>query len=295
MTKQGLFKVVSLIAIVTILSKFAGFTRDLVIAGVYGASTLSDAYFYAYQIPALALVLLGGLGGPFHTATIAVFGKRLLGKEDNIPEHEIKLLNAYLTWTFVGFSILALLVGIYALPIIKVITPAASAELQNLAAQLLVYMSPILVIGGLIGIFFGILNIYGKYVWPSMSPLIASIAIITAVVGFGSTHGAIALAIGTLLGALCEILVQLPQFFKAGFKIKPNLNIKLDGFKHIGEILFPAMIGTTIGQTNVYVDMFFVSGLPEGGWTSIVYAKSTFAITDRCSYYGDACSNIPFV
>jgi putative peptidoglycan lipid II flippase len=273
MTKPGLFKVVSLIAVVTILSKVAGFFRDLVIAWVYGASATSDAYFYAYQIPALALILLGGLGGPFHTATIAVFGKRLLGKEDNIPEHEQKLLSSYITFTFVGFSVLAILVGIFALPLIKLITSGASAELQNLAAELLVVMSPILIIGGLIGIFYGILNIYGKYFWPSLSPLIASISIIVAVIGFGKSQGAMALAIGTVIGAAGMLLIQLPQFFKAGFKIKPNLNHKSDGFKQIGEILFPAMIGTTIGQTNVYVDMFFVSGLPEGGWTAIVYAN----------------------
>jgi len=273
MGKQSLFKVVSLIAVVTILSKVAGFFRDLVIAGAYGASISSDAYFYAYQIPALALILLGGLGGPFHTATIAVFAKRLVDKKDNIPDHENKLLSSYLTFTFIGFSIASVLIGIFALPIMKMIASSASLELQVLAADMLVIMSPILLIGGLIGIFYGLLNVYGKYFWPSLSPLISSIAIIVAVIGFGQGDGAIALALGTLIGSFGMLIVQLPQFFKTGFKIKPCLNYKLDGFKNIGEILFPAMIGTTIGQTNVYVDMFFVSGLPEGGWTSIVYAN----------------------
>ncbi|MEW5820158.1 MAG: murein biosynthesis integral membrane protein MurJ [Cyanobacteriota bacterium] len=273
MTKPGLFKVVSLIAVVTILSKIAGFVRDLVIAGAYGASVSSDAYFYAYQIPALALILLGGLGGPFHTATIAVFGKRLVNCKDNIPEHENKLLSSYMTITFILFSIFSLLIGLFALPIIKIIASGASPELHQMAAEFLVLMSPIFIIGGLIGIFYGVLNVYGKYFWPSISPLIASVAIIVAIVGFGGSCGATSLAIGTLVGSAGMLLVQLPQFFKAGFKIKPVLNFKLDGMKHIGEILFPAMIGTTIGQTNIYVDMFFVSGLPEGGWTAIVYAN----------------------
>lgn len=273
MAKKGLFKVVSLIAIITILSKVAGFVRDLVIADAFGASITSDAYFYAYQIPSLALILLGGLGGPFHTATIAVFGKRLLGKEDNIPEHEQRLFNSFLTYTFVVFAFLALLVGLFSLPIIKVITPAASPEVQKLAAELMVYMSPILIIGGLIGIFYGILNVYNKFFWPSLSPLMASIAIIFAVFCFKGENGAIALAIGTLVGSVAMLTVQFPDFTKSGFKIKPNFDFKLDGFKQIGEILFPAMIGTTIGQTNVYVDMFFVSALPTGSWTAIVYAN----------------------
>ena len=72
---QGLLKAASFIAIIILLSKIAGFLRDIVVANYYGASVVSDAYFYAYQIPALVLVILGGVGGPFHSATVAVFFK----------------------------------------------------------------------------------------------------------------------------------------------------------------------------------------------------------------------------
>ena len=73
--KSNLIKTSIMIALVTILSKFAGFFRDVMIAKSYGATLVSDAYFYATQLPALAIILLGGLGGPFHTATVAVFAK----------------------------------------------------------------------------------------------------------------------------------------------------------------------------------------------------------------------------
>ena len=48
----SLLKAAWLIAVVTIFSKLIGFIRDVVIANYYGASMVSDAYFYAYQIPA---------------------------------------------------------------------------------------------------------------------------------------------------------------------------------------------------------------------------------------------------
>ena len=72
---QGLIKSAGLIVIVILLSKIAGFLRDIIVANYYGASLVSDAYFYAYQIPALAIVILGGMGGPFHSATVSVFSK----------------------------------------------------------------------------------------------------------------------------------------------------------------------------------------------------------------------------
>ena len=62
---SGILKAAWLIALVTILSKLVGFLRDVVTAKYYGASIVSDAYFYAYQIPSFAIILLGGVGGPF--------------------------------------------------------------------------------------------------------------------------------------------------------------------------------------------------------------------------------------
>ena len=68
-------KTASIIAFVIIISKIVGFIRDVIIANCYGAGVVSDAYFYAYQIPALAIVILGGMGGPFHSATVSIFSK----------------------------------------------------------------------------------------------------------------------------------------------------------------------------------------------------------------------------
>ena len=80
--KSNLLKTSIMIAGITILSKFAGFFRDVMVAKAYGATLVSDAYFYAIQFPSLAIILLGGLGGPFHTATIAVFSKMIPNIEE---------------------------------------------------------------------------------------------------------------------------------------------------------------------------------------------------------------------
>ena len=72
---QSVLKAAWLIALVTIASKFMGFVRDMVVANYYGATLVSDAYFYALQIPSLAIIILGGVGGPFLSAAVAVFSK----------------------------------------------------------------------------------------------------------------------------------------------------------------------------------------------------------------------------
>ena len=107
---QSLMKAAWLVAVLIVASKIMGFLRDVVIANFYGATVVSDAYFYAYQIPALAMILLGGVGGPFHSATVAVFTKLIDDEKLKANEFLNKLFNTFTTATFFVFLILAILI-----------------------------------------------------------------------------------------------------------------------------------------------------------------------------------------
>ena len=132
---SNLFKVSLMIALVTILSKFAGFFRDVMIAKSYGATLVSDAYFYASQFPALAIILLGGLGGPFHTATVAVFSKLIPNIKEKPSRDVQKTFNSFVTLTGIFFALLAILFWAFAPQIIDIIAANGSEELRTLAAQ----------------------------------------------------------------------------------------------------------------------------------------------------------------
>jgi len=276
MSRNNLFKIAGLIAIITIISKLIGFARDVVTAHAYGATTVSDAYFYAYQIPALALILLGGLGGPFHTATIAVFSK-IIPDLNEKPSAEVQsLLNSFMTATGAFFLIISVLIWIFSDSIIHIIAANGSPELHHLASAQLKIMSPIMLIGGVVGILYGISNVYKEFTFTSLSPTIASIAVIAAIMLFKNDSTGIILAWGTLIGAVGQLLIQLPVFLKSGFSYKPEFKFFSPKMKNIRDILFPAMVGTTIGQINIYVDMFFASQLLPGAWSAIGYANRIF-------------------
>ena len=105
----NLLKSAGLIVVVILLSKIAGFLRDIIVANYYGATVVSDAYFYAYQIPALAIVILGGMGGPFHSATVSIFSK-IIKNFNSKPESDVKrLFNTYETFSILIFGSLALI------------------------------------------------------------------------------------------------------------------------------------------------------------------------------------------
>lgn len=274
---QSLLKAAWLIALVTIASKFMGFARDMVVANFYGATMVSDAYFYALQIPSLAIIILGGVGGPFHSATVAIFSKLIPSFESKPSIEANKLYNTFLTITFLIFAIFAILGFLFADKIMGLIISAGSPELVSLATQHFKIMTPIILIGGIIGIFYGLLVTHQRFILPNLSPMILSIVVIISICLVNNDKSGLVLAIATTIGALCQLLLQFPALRKIGYRIKPNLDLLNNlQFQNIMELLFPAILSSTMGQITIYIDMFFASTLKEGAWTSVVFANRIF-------------------
>ena len=273
----SVLKAAWLIALVTIASKFMGFARDMVVANFYGATMVSDAYFYALQIPSLAIIILGGVGGPFHSATVAVFSKIIPDFKSKPDEVVNRLYNTFLTITFLFFAILAVLGFFFADKIMGIIISAGSPELVSLASAHFKIMSPIILIGGIIGIYYGLLVCYQEYILPNLSPMILSLVVIVVLFGVHNDKTGIVLAAATTLGAICQLVVQFPKLRKIGYRIKPNFDIiNNPNLNSLFELLFPAILSSTIGQISIYIDMFFASTLKEGAWTSVVFANRIF-------------------
>ncbi|MBQ8476555.1 murein biosynthesis integral membrane protein MurJ [bacterium] len=273
----SLIKSAGLIMIVILLSKLAGFLRDVIVAKYYGASLVSDAYFYAYQIPALAIVILGGMGGPFHSATVSVFSK-IIKNFNSAPDKPIKrLFNTYETFSILVFGSLALICFFFPQQVMNIIISQAAPELSHLAAYHLKIMSPVILIGAFLGLYYGILVTYNKFLLPNIAPSMLSIGIILTLIISGGDDNGFYLAIGTTLGALMQLLLQTPAVIKLGYIFRPIFEFFHNkSFNDILELLMPAFLSSTIGQIGIYVDIFFASGLAQGQWTAYGYANRIF-------------------
>lgn len=275
--QESLLKSAWMIAIVIVFSKLAGFFRDVVTANFYGAGLVSDAYFYAYQIPALALILLGGVGGPFHSAVVSVFSKLIPADSIKADEKVNKLFNTCVTASFLVFLVLGILIFIFSDVIMGFIISKGSSQLIGIASQHLKIMTPVFIVGGLVGLYYGVLVSFKKFLIPNISPSLMSLAIIIILSLCRQDDKGIMLAVATTVGGLAQFLFQLPKIKQLGFKFVPNLAIKNNvEFKNVLELLFPAILSSTVGQIYIYVDMFFASSLQEGAWSAIGYANRIY-------------------
>ena len=293
-SQPSLGKTFSIVAILTVLSKVVGLVRDIVVAHAYGTGIVADAYNYAYLFTGNILILFGGLGGPFHSATVAILTPR---KDD---ENAGKLVLQVFVFTLIALLIIsaiafvcapmiaAAMAGSYKDQIVvdklpEVLKHLSKEQLgalfQGQLLQQFVIMLPLIIISGLVGISYGVLNVYNRIFWPSLSPAIASVAIIIAVMFFADPTAAIytgvPLAVGTLLGAVGQLLAQIPDTLKT--KLKWSFSMQADeGWHEYSKMIWPAVFSTSVGQLIVYVDMYFTLNGPnlgQGAWTAILMSN----------------------
>ncbi len=259
---KSIAKTSSLIA----LSKVLGFVRDLILAAYFGTSRAADAFNFAYLFTGNIFILLGGLNGPFHSATVTTLG-RIAADYKNSQEKQNIFLSNVLWKSILGFSLMALLLLTFMKPVFAFLLEGKRFLFEAVILQTQL-MIPVFVLTGVIGILFGAVSFKGDYFWPSLSPLISSLSLILCIFLAYSLWGEWVLGIGTSLGSIIQCIVQYIDLTRFGFKLAP---VQASGYEqHFSHILFPALLSSTVGSLNVYVDSFFCARLAEGSWTAIL-------------------------
>ncbi len=270
---MSLLRAAGLIAILSLASKGVGLVRDQVVAYYCGLSMITDAYNIASLIPVqFALIMLGGLNGPFHSAIVSTLTRHFKDQEHPIYG---RVITTAIVLSVLLMGSVSLALYLFA-PQLIALWGDMKPETAHLAILQLRIMAPVFMISGLIGILYGILSIKQSFITPSLSPIMASLGIIVALALFAGPEPeslARSLAWGTLIGAAFQLILQvlpLLGFFRSmHFEIRWN-DPQLMSFLHL---LLPAVLSSTIGQFNSFIIQFFASGMQEGGISAFIYGN----------------------
>lgn len=270
---MSLLRAASLIALLSLASKFIGLIRDQVIAYYCGLSAITDAYQAASLIPAqFALIMLGGLNGPFHSAVVSTLMR-------HYEQGDRKVYGRVLTTALLASLLLmgggSILLFVFAKQIV-LLWSNSSPQMLELATMQLQIMAPIFLISGLIGILYGILALKHSFVTPTLSPILASLGVILALMLFPSKDPAVLaklLAWGTLWGAVAQLVLQILPLLGFFRQMPLEVDWKDPQFHMFLQLLLPAMLSSTIGQINSFIIQFFASGLREGSIAAFRFAN----------------------
>ncbi|GIW22403.1 MAG: putative lipid II flippase MurJ [Candidatus Sericytochromatia bacterium] len=275
---MGILKAASLIAFISLISKIFGLFREQFISAYYGTSYIRDAYSIASLLPSsFALIMLAGLNGPFHSAIVSVITKY----KTNNDNTSVKIVVSSVTLLSVIFmSFIVLLCFTFPKQIISFIASKNIPEQTlNLAIIQFKIMAPIFVVSAIIGILYGICNIEKIYITPSLSPVMASLSVIIFLLLSNDNNRIIALAWGTLVGALLQLFLQLiPLIKKLSNYYTFNFNFKHQGVYQTFSIILPASLSSIVGQINIIITTYFASGLPIGSISALTYANFIYQL-----------------
>jgi putative peptidoglycan lipid II flippase len=227
------------------LSRVLGLFREIVAANYFGARGSINAFTVAFQIPNLVRALVADAA--LSSAFVPVFGE-LLEKGERARAWRVA---STVFWLFLlvvgGLTALFVLVAPFLMPLL-------TTEYEDLTVVLSQILFPLVVLIGLFGIVTGILNTYGQFSIPALTPVFWNLAIIVGlVVGVpqaDTEEGKLYVyAASIVVGTLIQLLLPLPWLRGLDGRLRLVLDVRDPAVRQVFKLMLPVMLG--LGLINV--------------------------------------------
>jgi len=260
------------IALGSALSMALGFGRDILMGAIFGASSEMDAYLVGFLIPDMiyGLMITGVLAVAFVPFVVECLVQN--------PQEAKKLGYTILSVVVIALGIIVIIGEITARWLVLLIAPSFDPSTHELATSLMRIALFSLMPLGISGVVAAILYAYNDFVATSLARPAFNIVVIVALVMAGMKFGIEGLAIGTVLAALIQLLVQVPALLHRLGKPKVRLELHQCYLVKMGSLLWPMMVGTIVAQGNVVVERILASGLTPGSISALNYAFRILSI-----------------
>jgi len=261
-------RVVSLLALMTLLSRILGIVRQRAIVQVYAGTPDLDAFFFSFgQVELLRTILFSGaLSSVFIPVFISIKEKQ--GHTEGIRTASNAI--SALAVVAVALSIVGWLSAPWIVRLLEVITPDQfPAGSFALTVSLMREMFFLITFIGLSGVFVGVLNALDHFTMPAIAPLLFNITIITLVLVFGDRNNIHVVSLAFLAGAGAQMLFQVPVIIKHGIIPPLKINFFDPALKEIMKLAPAAMMGFVAMAANKMVGNSIALKLQEGSLTAL--------------------------
>jgi len=177
---------------------------------------------------------------------------------------------------------LLVLAGILLAPwLIAVIAPGFEGEKREATTRLVRILFPGAGLLVLSAWCLGVLNSHRRFFLSYVAPVVWNLAIIAALVAFGSGTGQYDLAMiaawGSVVGSLFQFAVQLPTVLRllGGLRAGPLFGGPV---RTVIANFLPVFLGRGVVQVSAYVDTVLASLLPTGAVAAVSYAQVLYTL-----------------
>jgi putative peptidoglycan lipid II flippase len=255
--RRRLARSTALFSLATLLSRFFGLFREVVVRRYFGVEGSINTFTVAFQVPNLVRALVAD--SALSAAFVPIFSE-MLEKGDKARAWRVASTIFWLMLLGLG--------GVTALFMLLapwVMRPFGyeGAE-QDLVVGLSRVLFPIVVLLGLSGVVVGILNSYEQFTVPALTPVLWNLAIILAlVVGVPRADSPSAelyiYADGVVAGTLIQFLFPIPWLRGLDGRLRMAIDVRDPAVKRIFALMVPVTLGIGLINFNLLVDTFFAA------------------------------------
>ena len=260
-------KLVFVLAIFALTSKILGFFREILIASKFGAGIESDAFFIAQTaITLISTIFIGSI----RTTMIPVLSA-IESKESRNAKvlHTNNFLNI-----FVMMTLLFILIIFSVTPnLVKILAMGFEGQQLELTVLLTRLGLPIIFLSCLLNVFRGYLQSEMRFIEEGVSALPSNFVFIFYLLFVSNIFGIKGLMVANVIAILSQVIVQIPNLRKLGYKYNFYINFTDPYIKKIISLIPPVLVSVGISDLNRIIDRSLASTLVEGSISALNYGS----------------------
>jgi len=249
------------------LDKIIALARQMLMGRAYGVTAELSAFNAANNLPdGIAAVIFG-------SALTMAFIPVLAGTFDREGQAVAwDLFSRVVNWVFVFTAGLALLMVIFADPLVRyVVVPSFSPEQQALTASIMRLDVIALLIFSISGTIISGLQARQHFLLPALAPVLYNVGQILGVVFLSKWFGIYGLVYGVILGAALHLAIQVPGLVRFGFRWTRALDWRNERVRQVAGLMGPRLLTVAAIQLIFVATDNFASGLGEGAIAAIAF------------------------
>ncbi|CAM5790501.1 murein biosynthesis integral membrane protein MurJ [Castellaniella caeni] len=274
---MSLLKSAATISGLTLFSRITGMLRDVLIASVFGAGALTDAFWVAFRIPNLLRRLFAE--GAFSQAFVPILGEvRQRGDHTALR----RLLDRVALMLFVSLCAVTALGTLGAAWVVTAMASgmreASRAHEFGEAIWMTRLMFPYIICMSLVAFASGVLNTFSRFAVPAFTPVLLNLSMIAAslLLAHRLQEPIHALAIGVLVGGVLQLAVQWVALGRLGLLPRYGDGLRAawrDPTVHrILRQMLPATLGVSVAQLSLLINTNIATWLAPGSVTWLSFA-----------------------
>lgn len=278
----SLLKSASTVSVWTLASRITGLVRESLMAAMFGASAMTDAFNVAFRIPNLFRRLFAE--GAFSQAFVPVLAASKAQNGDAATKIVIDKVATVLAWALVATCVL----GVAAAPFM---VWAMASGLQkdprgyDAAVWMTRFMFPYIGFMSMVALSSGVLNTYKRFAVPAATPVLLNISTIAAAwwlapwFSQSAIEPIFAMAVGVVVGGVLQLGLQIPALHRLG--LLPRVGLSWSAIrnawadpatKNITHLMAPALLGVSVAQISLLINTQIASHLATGSVSWLSYA-----------------------